>query len=369
MKRSTKYQRICDAIKNDIRSGYYSPGEKLPSERKLSQHYNAAHATINKAVRELVTCGFLSKVDSLGTFVTKLDSSETPISGKYCLLAGDPGKSGEFGEIAIALLNGIMSQAAACGMRTQLVSTTDLHNELLRYSLFPQSLAGVIFWNIPHCNESLILNCVEQFRDIRFVLLNYQLAEELGRYDNFYRVYNDDAEVGALAARHLLKNGHQEFAVITFNQRWRNFAYRADGFRRELERCGISNRLIHQYYLNFEGSTSDAVAIAQDATEKVLKFASKTTGFFTINDYIAVGIKRALRRHSENKNLELIACDNAIPALSVLNGFSTVAIDFETMGKRAVETLTLAEPPAVYKISPDLITLEQQKNHAKQYRC
>ena len=93
MKRSTKYQRICDAIKNDIRSGYYSPGEKLPSERKLSQHYNAAHATINKAVRELVTCGFLSKVDSLGTFVTKLDSSETPISGKYCLLAGDPGKS------------------------------------------------------------------------------------------------------------------------------------------------------------------------------------------------------------------------------------------------------------------------------------
>src|SRR5258708_14371319 len=48
-----KYQQILENIKNDILSGRYQPGQKLPSEAALLKRLVASRITVGRALREL----------------------------------------------------------------------------------------------------------------------------------------------------------------------------------------------------------------------------------------------------------------------------------------------------------------------------
>lgn len=78
-----KYEALNDFLLNDILSGKFAPGEKLPSERKLAQQYNIAHMTVNKALNGLVSSGYLERVPSVGTFVRKKQNYKTVVAILY----------------------------------------------------------------------------------------------------------------------------------------------------------------------------------------------------------------------------------------------------------------------------------------------
>ncbi|MDR1795456.1 MAG: GntR family transcriptional regulator [Erysipelotrichaceae bacterium] len=56
-------------ILNDISSGVYKPGDKLPSESEMMQTYKVSRVTIRNAIARLVNDGFLLKHQGKGTFV------------------------------------------------------------------------------------------------------------------------------------------------------------------------------------------------------------------------------------------------------------------------------------------------------------
>jgi GntR family transcriptional repressor for pyruvate dehydrogenase complex len=68
-------QHIIDQIRNAIFDGRLRPGDKLPSERELTEKFKVGKATLREALRSLEVLGFLQirKGVSGGAFVTEVD--------------------------------------------------------------------------------------------------------------------------------------------------------------------------------------------------------------------------------------------------------------------------------------------------------
>ena len=68
-------QHIIDQIRNAIFEGRLKPGDKLPSEKELTEKFKVSKATLREALRSLEVLGFLEirKGVSGGAFVTEVD--------------------------------------------------------------------------------------------------------------------------------------------------------------------------------------------------------------------------------------------------------------------------------------------------------
>jgi GntR family transcriptional regulator, histidine utilization repressor len=63
------YARVKDHVLQNIRSGAWEPGHRVPSENELVESFGISRMTANRALRELTAEGFLSRVPGVGTFV------------------------------------------------------------------------------------------------------------------------------------------------------------------------------------------------------------------------------------------------------------------------------------------------------------
>lgn len=66
-------------IKRQIVEELFHPGEKIPSERDLSEQLNLSRTTVRQAIENLIVQGFLERRSSSGTFVCPNDSIERNI--------------------------------------------------------------------------------------------------------------------------------------------------------------------------------------------------------------------------------------------------------------------------------------------------
>ena len=63
------YDKIVSQIKEDITSGKYKAGEKIPAEPELMQLYGVGRSTIREAIKTLAISGILKVQQGSGTFV------------------------------------------------------------------------------------------------------------------------------------------------------------------------------------------------------------------------------------------------------------------------------------------------------------
>ncbi|WP_294906765.1 histidine utilization repressor [Tatumella sp. UBA2305] len=65
------YQRVKQAIISQIAEGIWKPNLKIPSENELVSSLGVSRMTINRALRELTSEGFLIRMQGVGTFVAE----------------------------------------------------------------------------------------------------------------------------------------------------------------------------------------------------------------------------------------------------------------------------------------------------------
>jgi DNA-binding GntR family transcriptional regulator len=68
--RMPHYRMLYEALRNQIESGVYIPGDLLPSENELSALYELARPTVRNALDRLVVDGFIQKQQGKGSIVT-----------------------------------------------------------------------------------------------------------------------------------------------------------------------------------------------------------------------------------------------------------------------------------------------------------
>ena len=71
------YQDVLAFLQEDIKSGRYSPGEKLPSEDQLAREFSVSRITLREALRVLEDDGVIVRRHGAGTFVR--DKRAVPI--------------------------------------------------------------------------------------------------------------------------------------------------------------------------------------------------------------------------------------------------------------------------------------------------
>ena len=71
------YQRLRDRIRAELLEGIWKPGEPLPTEIELGRRFNVSLGTVRNAVLALVREGLISRRAGKGTFVARLDSSQS----------------------------------------------------------------------------------------------------------------------------------------------------------------------------------------------------------------------------------------------------------------------------------------------------
>lgn len=83
------YEQLMDAVEEDIRSGRYQFGDRLPTETEMEAIYHVSRITVRRAVKELCDRKILEKKQGKGTFVRSetVQSNMSRIAGFHESLA------------------------------------------------------------------------------------------------------------------------------------------------------------------------------------------------------------------------------------------------------------------------------------------
>lgn len=71
------YQRVREALKDDLARGKWKPGNMLPTELELAEQFGVSPGTIKQAILSLVRDGLIVRRPGKGTFVARLDGSRS----------------------------------------------------------------------------------------------------------------------------------------------------------------------------------------------------------------------------------------------------------------------------------------------------
>jgi GntR family transcriptional regulator len=71
-RRPTLVDQVREELTEQISSGEYPVGERLPNEQEMSVQFGVSRATVREAYRALIDAGYLSRRHGTGTFVNRL---------------------------------------------------------------------------------------------------------------------------------------------------------------------------------------------------------------------------------------------------------------------------------------------------------
>jgi GntR family transcriptional regulator len=66
-----RYHQLKEILRERVRTGEWQPGDLIPSERELGEHYSISRMTARQAITELVNEGIFYREQGKGTFVAR----------------------------------------------------------------------------------------------------------------------------------------------------------------------------------------------------------------------------------------------------------------------------------------------------------
>lgn len=96
------YEQIFEALRDQIISRKYEPGERIPSEKELGEAYNVSRITSKKALEMLTQEGYIVRQPGRGSFVSEHFGSDTASRGNTAAAAVKPRRDN--GKLLIGLV-------------------------------------------------------------------------------------------------------------------------------------------------------------------------------------------------------------------------------------------------------------------------
>ena len=88
-----KYEEIYVELQKQFAQGKWKPGQRLPTERELSQHYGVSRPTISRVLSRLRDAGQIRRVAGAGTFVTDAGEDDGLKHQTFALLVPGLGRA------------------------------------------------------------------------------------------------------------------------------------------------------------------------------------------------------------------------------------------------------------------------------------
>jgi DNA-binding LacI/PurR family transcriptional regulator len=277
-----KYRQILEILSNDIRSGRYQAGQKLPSEAALVQQFRTSRITIGRALRELKSRGMITGVAGSGTYVRGAPRREGALFG---LLIPDLGETEIFEPICrgIAGAPGAFEYGLLWGRLEPGAASKEEQALALCEQFIEQAVSGVFFAPLemrPRSGETnfAIVSSLEKAR-IPIVLLDRDIIKypHRSRHD---LAGIDNRRAGYIAAAHLLNHVAGRIAFLGLQGAAPTVDARIAGYREAL----FAHRPEEVHLVDVIDSTTIQRIVQQNRIE----------GFVCANDRIAAQLMQAL---------------------------------------------------------------------------
>jgi len=322
-----QYQQIAQEIADQILRGEFSVGERLPSERLLSEQFNVQRNTVRQALDLLEENGHIVTRGRHGSYVLPPLSVQT---GKTFLVNIRPGS----GPNGTALLEGITCGAESAGFVVSRTNTDPLPDSLMHRIPDPDELppdaAGVILWP-HHPSDTEKLRRLSEALPV--VLVDHRVT---GTAIDCVRF--DDVVGGKLVTEHLLSLGHQKIAFLTDEVFADSVQARWCGYVLAHEEAGVpcDSRLGLMYHF------IDSKILVLTLKHLLANPETRPSAVVCSNDLVAFALLRVLSMEGLRvpKDVAVTGYGNTTPEYASAISLTTVHQPFYEMGLEASRVLT-----------------------------
>lgn len=314
------HEQLHSILLDQIREGTLAPGQKIPSERELSELYSVSRTTAKAAVLRLHSDGLVVRATGKGTFIAddvndrRLASVRTGNIGLVVNKRRSYRVPLTEDAVYLALSQSVHSEVLKNGMHmmTAVVDDEDVQ-ESKSYKNLLEKVDGVIVAEA----RSMALGDLARARKRPVVYVSPSDS-----HAGFDTVDIDNEHAGALATRYVLTLGHRAVGFIRGPSAIGSALSRLHGYMTAIEEAGLE--LHEQWIADADGWTVDDGA---RAARMLIAQAKELTAVVCSNDLLALGAMRAFRALGRDvpAAVSIIGCDNielgqhSDPALTTLD--------------------------------------------------
>ena len=352
---------VANLLRDQIQSGSYKAGDRLPTERTLAEEHGVGRRTIRNAVNQLVASGLAMRQPrcrpSVGTVNVAIPEarihkearvhSMVPSNSSLSLMALLMCQSSQQYEQASNSQQRIfwgMNQALAeAGHHAVFLDLGEVGFEKqnavreanqLRY-LLSHGFGGAVFDSFADCSNRALLK--EVAAKIPLVTIDRQIdctGTDFVSVDNHQAMYD--------TVTHLATQGHRRIAYVTKNEPIRAVLDRTQGYIAAMRDADLGEMVLSIPSSDAQQDWGTIDAVFQ------LPEPKRPTAIAAFNDYTAMKLMKRLEilGLSVPRDVALTGFDDVMSILPNGVGLTTVAQPYEEIGRRAAELL-----------------LERSKNH------
>lgn len=349
------YLQIKKQLREYIVRNKLEPDAPIPNVKQVAEMTGVSLRTADLAMMALVEDGICYRRPKKGTFVAHnvfANIGQRRVVGINCHHSM---QEMENSLLEMAVYRGIAEKGQELKVMPFFI-TGDMDENIDFYRNSKEmALTGIVL--LSETSRYNNLDYLKAFPNVRFMLINYDVASFDDAPDNIVGIFNDDFSGGYQAAEYMVSKGYREFAVFSYKVADENYHRRIDGFRQALSDSGIKlhPEMIFDGGMPVDKNEKELIKIGHELMRQALDSGCKFDAILSVNDFLAYGAKEYCQ--NTGNSIGVIGYDNLNPQLSQRLHFPTISIDFCGMGRKAVEVLSGQSIPArkIIRISPRLI--------------
>lgn len=311
------YKKIIDDLLEAIENGQLAEHAQLPTEKELSQTYGVSRITSKRALTELESQGLIYRIQGKGSYVQTKKKQQKKVSRILFLIPFANDLSlGNFNEGLAPITNAHQYEV--------IISSAEFLINKQAADII-EDFDGMIYYahNTEDFLDTLFELSIAQFPVIILDKKIHDLPYPTVQSDNF--------SGGEMATKSLIAQGHQRIAYIfgeptlpqSVRQRYLGYLHATK-----------------EHKLAFHTTITDKQAFL---TNKVMTYLieNRITGVVCENDLVGISLINQAKQANIDipTKLSVIGFDNIQAAALVNPPLTTIAQDFEEMGKLAGEML------------------------------
>ncbi|MGD1823477.1 MAG: GntR family transcriptional regulator [Pleomorphochaeta sp.] len=337
------YKMIYDELFNQITQGFYKVGDKLPSEKELSDMYSVSRITSKKALEELERNQYVKRIRGKGTFLIKevkpsKYASENFTNNQKEIIAIIFPSVHDFGHFSLtveAMTKVIIDNGYKPNLYYRFSNIEEI--EQLLVQLKKDKVKGVIYFPYSLLHSYEILNSYK-YENVPLVTIDkyFQCLD-------IKTVCSDNFKGGMLATDYLIELGHKKIGFVSdvSIEAISSVRDRYFGYCKSLEKANL------QY--NSDYISIDKIDLEFNRNfdeEKYIKmvqnfYDSGVTAIIAINDIVASYIFQVAKLLNINipNDLSIVGFDGILFSEYQEIPLTSVLQDFTKIGKEAAHII------------------------------
>ncbi len=335
-------ERITHELRNQVLQMRCDTMVKIPSERELTEIFNASRPSIRLAIKNLISEGLLIQEQGKGTYVTpKIKIHTLDIICSPDIKRNDPFYN--------SFLVEITKFAAKQSMNLFIVDYNQIMNT---YRESPLVIVGSI-------DDSVL----ELLKKVYKTIIAFQSYPD---HNEFTQIYFDHYKIGYMAANILAKFNHKNVIHFAGPEKYVSALNRKVGFEDAMKKLHNNYRIITEK-MNWAGGYKAGDVLINEYTDK-----NRPTAVFVANDWMGIGLIQKLKENGLRipEDISIVGCDDIPLASEFSPTLATFSLDMKVLINELFAALNVMHSSDYYMgkkilLSPTFIPRDSLKANGK----